>query len=217
MQDVAEISEKAKVGESDAKTGLYYYRARYYDPSAGRFLSEDRVRFRAGLNFYRYVENSPLVWIDPSGDNLCYSVTPNGMTEKPCADPGHGMDCIYVPTGVSCAIAMPPGPRGPALSDAGYPKWGPNCWCNPVNLSRTAWKIIDAADGEDNKHGMTAVATTGLLQALEGGLHALELATAAEVVGVVDVGLLGYDAYEFWKRSKETDERLKRLYESCDH
>ena len=41
--------------EFDPETVLYYYRARYFDPSAGRFLSEDSVRFGAGSNFYRYV------------------------------------------------------------------------------------------------------------------------------------------------------------------
>src|SRR5882757_8095125 len=51
------------------------YRARNYDPSAGRFLSEDRLRFQGGANFYQYVQNSPTSWIDPSGDNLCFSVT----------------------------------------------------------------------------------------------------------------------------------------------
>jgi RHS repeat-associated protein len=204
--------------ESDPETGLYYYRARYYDPQAGRFLSEDRARFQGGNNFYPYVKNSPLVWIDPSGDNLCYSVTPNGMTEKPCADPGHGMDCIYVPTGVSCAQAIPPGPpTGPALSDAGYPKWGPNCFCNPLNLSIEAHKITNEAFGQTIRQGTAAGATSGILSGIEVGLHVIGLATAGEVVGVVDLGLLGYDAYEFWKRDKETQEKLKRLYEACDH
>jgi RHS repeat-associated protein len=45
----------------------YYYRARYYDPSAGRFINEDPIRFKAGINFYRYVGNSPVDWIDPTG------------------------------------------------------------------------------------------------------------------------------------------------------
>lgn len=31
--------------EFDTETGLYYYRARYYDPSTGRFLSEDPIGF----------------------------------------------------------------------------------------------------------------------------------------------------------------------------
>jgi RHS repeat-associated protein len=45
--------------EFDSESGLYYYRARYYDPSVGRFVSEDPVGFSAGMNFYRYVHNSP--------------------------------------------------------------------------------------------------------------------------------------------------------------
>jgi RHS repeat-associated protein len=53
--------------ESDAETGLYYYRARYYDPTSGRFLSEDPISFRGGFNFYSYVLDDPLNWIDPFG------------------------------------------------------------------------------------------------------------------------------------------------------
>ncbi|MBY0577470.1 MAG: RHS repeat-associated core domain-containing protein, partial [Burkholderiales bacterium] len=48
-------------------TGLYYYRARYYDPSIGRFLSEDPLGFAAGINFYAYVGNNPVNANDPSG------------------------------------------------------------------------------------------------------------------------------------------------------
>jgi len=50
-----------------AQTSLYYYRARYYDPQAGRFLREDPVDFRGGVNFYQYVRNNPLNLFDPSG------------------------------------------------------------------------------------------------------------------------------------------------------
>ena len=38
--------------ELDSETSLYYYRARYYDPLFGRFLSEDRAKHRARINFY---------------------------------------------------------------------------------------------------------------------------------------------------------------------
>ncbi len=43
------------------------YRARYYDPSTGRFISEDPITFSGGVNFYRYVHNSPVNRQDPSG------------------------------------------------------------------------------------------------------------------------------------------------------
>jgi RHS repeat-associated protein len=53
----------------DSDTGLYNYRARYVDPTIGRFISEDPIRFMGGTNFYRYVGNSPLDFVDPFG--LC--------------------------------------------------------------------------------------------------------------------------------------------------
>jgi RHS repeat-associated protein len=53
--------------ENDSETGLYYYRARYYDPAAGRFISEDPINFFGGENFYRYVYNSPVGLTDPMG------------------------------------------------------------------------------------------------------------------------------------------------------
>jgi RHS repeat-associated protein len=54
--------------EWDAETGLYYYRARYYDPVIGRFLSEDPIDFDgAGLNFYAYVGGNPATLSDPLG------------------------------------------------------------------------------------------------------------------------------------------------------
>lgn len=53
--------------EWDPETGLYYYRARYYDSQLGRFISEDPVGFQAGPNFYSYVLNGPSLYLDPSG------------------------------------------------------------------------------------------------------------------------------------------------------
>jgi len=53
--------------EFDAETGIYYYRARYYDPSAGCFLSEDPTWFRGGVDFYTYVAGNPVNFSDPLG------------------------------------------------------------------------------------------------------------------------------------------------------
>jgi len=54
--------------EWDRETGLYYYRARYYDTEAGRFISKDPIGFAGGdMNLYRYVKNNALNLKDPHG------------------------------------------------------------------------------------------------------------------------------------------------------
>jgi RHS repeat-associated protein len=53
----------------DTETNLYCNRTRYYDPSSGRFASEDPLRSNGGANRYSYTRNSPIDLIDPAG--LC--------------------------------------------------------------------------------------------------------------------------------------------------
>ena len=53
--------------EHDPETNLYFYRARYYDAEVGRFINEDPIGFVAGINFYVYVLNNPIRYIDPDG------------------------------------------------------------------------------------------------------------------------------------------------------
>jgi len=62
-------------GREEDSTGLYYYRARYYDPFIGRFISADPLGFNAGdVNFYAYVGNNPVNANDPSGMLVCATV-----------------------------------------------------------------------------------------------------------------------------------------------
>ncbi len=69
LQDGADEQGYSFTGrEWDPETGLYYYRARYYDPKIGRFISEDPIQWRGGdSNFYAYVRNNPVNYLDPSG------------------------------------------------------------------------------------------------------------------------------------------------------
>ena len=53
--------------EWDPEIGLYYYRARYYDPKVGRFIGEDPIGFGGGNNFYGYVNANPTNSRDPLG------------------------------------------------------------------------------------------------------------------------------------------------------
>jgi RHS repeat-associated protein len=53
--------------EFDTETNLQFTRARYYDPTTGRFISEDPLKFDGGNNFYEYVLNNPIDYTDPLG------------------------------------------------------------------------------------------------------------------------------------------------------
>jgi RHS repeat-associated protein len=57
-------------GREDDATGLYYYRARYYDPTRSRFVSQDPIGFGGGVNGFTYVAGNPLGWVDPEGLQL---------------------------------------------------------------------------------------------------------------------------------------------------
>ncbi len=50
--------------------GLYYMRARYYDPEVGRFINKDPIGYAGGMNLYGYVENNPINFVDPFGLKL---------------------------------------------------------------------------------------------------------------------------------------------------
>jgi len=54
--------------EYDSETGMYFYRARYYDPAVGRFVTKDPIGFGGGdYNLYGYVGNNPSRFMDPLG------------------------------------------------------------------------------------------------------------------------------------------------------
>ncbi|MGH2374684.1 MAG: RHS repeat-associated core domain-containing protein, partial [bacterium] len=60
--------------EMDAATGLYHMGARFYDPTVGRWLSEDLIQDMhfdpASLNFYAYATANPLRFTDPDGASI---------------------------------------------------------------------------------------------------------------------------------------------------
>jgi hypothetical protein len=50
-----------------AEVGIYYYRARTYDPSSGRFLQRDPLGYVDGFNLYEYANSNPINMSDPYG------------------------------------------------------------------------------------------------------------------------------------------------------
>jgi RHS repeat-associated protein len=54
-------------GRENDGSGLYHYRARYYDPIRNRFISEDPIGLAGGINLRAYLGNNPLRRVDPLG------------------------------------------------------------------------------------------------------------------------------------------------------
>ena len=53
--------------EYDYTTQLYHFRARWYDPETGRWLSNDPIGISGGLNLYAFCSNAPVNFVDPMG------------------------------------------------------------------------------------------------------------------------------------------------------
>ena len=68
------------------KTGLYYFRARYYDPGSGRWISKDPLGISGGLNQYVAFADNPVIFADPLGLTvsgiLDFGVTRVDYTDK---------------------------------------------------------------------------------------------------------------------------------------
>jgi RHS repeat-associated protein len=147
--------------EWDAETGLYYYRARYYDPKIGRFLSEDPIGAEGeDTNLYAYVQNRPTVLTDPTGlagsqpspspsPQICKGfkeghICCEGGKLVPCVPPGKGPHHECVIAHEQCHIDDCNAQR------AGQP--GPECSgrrCQPVacgtdecSASRAQWECL---------------------------------------------------------------------------
>jgi RHS repeat-associated protein len=67
------------------------YRARYYSPIVGRFVSEDPIGFVAGVNFYEYGFNDPIDNTDPSGLDVLFCERPLNNVPKAKDLPPHSL------------------------------------------------------------------------------------------------------------------------------
>jgi RHS repeat-associated protein len=83
----------------DAETGFYFLRTRFYDPSVGRFVQEDKVGRAGGPNLYAYAGGDPLGRRDPGGTMFAYDLQYSGLLYEGDgygggAGGGWGAECV---------------------------------------------------------------------------------------------------------------------------
>jgi RHS repeat-associated protein len=120
-------------GRENDGTGLYYYRARYYDSRLQRFISEDPIGLLADINVYRYVGDAPTQLTDPLGLQAL-NRSPIPVWGKPehgeqpvCIPPGgyypNPLDGISVPSTNPDSVYKIPDHTGVIIEPVGNQGW----------------------------------------------------------------------------------------------
>jgi RHS repeat-associated protein len=157
--------------EHDAETGLYFNRARYYDPTLARFISEDPIGLEGGINMYTYSANDPVNFTDPFGLDECgpgkVAVKKlDGTTECVSQGPSLGGTIVTAPgpepwnpfgpgffgpngpppLGKGPGVPVGPGRRQPAVPAASRQKSAPSCGARAWEAAKNG-AAIGAATG----------------------------------------------------------------------
>ncbi len=190
--------------EFDAETGLYFNRARYFDPANGRWLSEDPIRFFGGHNFYGYVLNNPLKFRDPLGKQSqmpsCYPDCVHTQQEIDQMQREHDatMQRILGPDG-----SLPdPGPTPPPS-----PEKPSTCPCE----HDARYYAVDAEVQSEYDWARTKILLrmVGITTGLEGVEHVVPESYGRWIPGL-DVILWGYDISELLELQRKAHEELEK-------
>ena len=152
-------------GRENDGTGLQFNRARYYSPALQRFISEDPIGMRGGLNLYAYAGNNPLGFSDPFGTNPAVGVWEGAILGGEIGSIGGpigagigvvvggvvgGVVTYYATDAISKSVFGPascPDPLNPPADWVRHPSGKPDTWIDP---NGDTWRWHPDADG---KHG----------------------------------------------------------------
>jgi RHS repeat-associated protein len=173
--------------EFDPKSGLYYYRSRYYAADQGRFISEDPI---GHLNAYTYTQNDPVDFADPSGalavEYQALTISQQRAKFASCISSVVGAVAGVAAAGVSAAFDQP----GAAASEAsnalvaGAVNTGVSCALAAIPGGAAEKRGLGVAAG---KRGLGFAEQSGILRAASAGKGNFGLGAATQA----DANILG--------------------------
>jgi RHS repeat-associated protein len=179
-------------GREDDGTGLYFYRARYYDPRLQRFVGEDPIGFRAGdPNLHGYTLNSPTNFVDPTGEIIWipFVLCAAGAGGSALADWMSGRKFDAATAAAWCAVGFGAGFAGAgAAAAAGY---GAGASAAAATAAAGAGPITGFT-----RHGLNQVMNRGLTpqQILDAVRNPIERITQIDQFGRTSTQYIGPNA-----------------------
>jgi RHS repeat-associated protein len=150
-------------------SGLDYMRARWYEPSQGRFTQADPIGLAGGVNPYTYGTNNPISFVDPSGlvplFNAAFPQNPvnNALVNQALTTEINPAPYMFSP--LSYEVPSPGGTYAPELASDALAR---TTYINPPNYSQFASQVEAAAEAQVAKSAATTVAAPVAAPALEG-------------------------------------------------